>query len=76
MNVGDKVKVTCGEFQGRAGIIKARHMNAVPNEMKNIKAGVIITSRNNETLFSILLESDKEVMYFPKSCLELIDEHR
>ncbi|MFC2045210.1 hypothetical protein ACFLUH_00830 [Chloroflexota bacterium] len=72
MNIGDKVKVTCGEFQGKVGKIKARHMNAVPKEMKNIKAGVIITSRENETLYSVLLEGEKELIYFPKSCLELI----
>jgi transcription elongation factor len=42
MNIGDKVKITCGEFQGRVGQIKARHMKAVPSEMKNNKAGVTI----------------------------------
>ncbi len=74
MNIGDKVKITHGEFQGRVGQIKARHMNAVPNEMKNIRAGVIITSRINETLYSVILESDTDIMYFPKSCLELISD--
>ncbi len=48
MNIGDKVKITYGEFQGKVGQIKARHMNAIPNEMKNIRAGVTIISRNNE----------------------------
>jgi transcription elongation factor len=74
MNIGDKVKITDGEFQGRTGKITARHMNAVLNEMKNIKAGIIVTSRNNETLYSVLLEGDKDIMYFPKSCLELISD--
>jgi hypothetical protein len=74
MNIGDKVKITGGEFQGRVGQIKARHMNPIPNEMKNIKAGVIITGRNNETLYSVLLEGDRDFMYFPKSCLELISD--
>jgi ribosomal protein L24 len=74
MNVGDRVKITYGEFQGKAGKIKARHMNAVPNEMKKIRAGVIITSRNNETLYSVLLEGDKTITYFPKSCLELFSD--
>jgi transcription antitermination factor NusG len=74
MNVGDKVKIICGEFQGRVGQIKARHMNAVPSEMKNIKAGVTIDNRNNETLYSLLLEGDKDIMYFPKSCLESITD--
>ncbi|MFC1957037.1 hypothetical protein ACFLVY_01940 [Chloroflexota bacterium] len=74
MNIGDKVKITHGEFEGRLGQIKARHMNAIPSEMKNLRAGVIITSRNNDTLYSVLLEEDKEVMYFPKDCLELISE--
>jgi len=74
MNIGDKVKVMYGEFQSRAGQIKARHLNAVPNEMKNIRAGVIITSRNNETLYSIQLDGDKDITYFPKSCLELISD--
>ncbi len=72
MNVGDKVKIIYGDFQDKIGQIKARHMNAVPSEMKNIKAGVIIDNRNNETLYSILLEGEKDIMYFPKSCLELI----
>jgi hypothetical protein len=74
MNIDDKVKITSGEFQGKVGKIKARHMNAVPNEMKNIRAGVIVTSRNNETLYSVLLDGDKDIMYFPKSCLELISD--
>lgn len=74
MNIGDRVKITCGEFQGKVGQIKARHMNAIPNEMKNIRAGVVITTRNNETLYSILLEGNKEIMYFPKSCLDLFSD--
>ena len=74
MNIGNKVKITYGEFQGRVGQIKARQMNANLNEMKNIKAGVIITSRNNETLYSVLPEGDRDIMYFPKSCLELISD--
>ena len=72
MNIGDTVKIIYGESQGRVGKIKARHMNALPSEMKNIIAGVIITSRNNETLYSVLLEGDRDIMYFPKSCLESI----
>ncbi len=59
MNIGDKVKIAYGEFQDRVGQIKARHMNAIANEMKNIRSGVIITSRNNETLYSVLLEGDR-----------------
>jgi len=74
MNIGDKVNITYGEFQGRVGQIKARHMNPIPNEMKHIRAGVIITSRNNETLYSVLLEGDRDIMYFPKNCLELISD--
>ena len=74
MNIGDKVKITYGEFQGRIGQIKARHMNAIPSEMKNLRAGVIITSRNNDTLYSVRLEEDRDVMYFPKDCLELISD--
>ena len=74
MNIGDKVKITFGEFQGKVGQVKARHMNAVPKEMKNVRAGVTITSRNNETLYSVLLEGDKDIMYFPNSCLELIPD--
>jgi len=49
-------------------------MNAIPNEMKNIRAGVIITSRNNETLYIVLLEGDRDIVYFPKSCLESISD--
>ena len=74
MNVGDNVKITHGEFKGKVGQIKARHMNVIPNEMKNIKAGIIITSRNNETLYSVLLKGDRDIMYFPKSCLELVSD--
>jgi len=74
MNIGDKAKITHGEFQGKVGKIKARHMNPIPNEMKNMKAGVIITSRDNETLYSVLLEGDSDIMYFPKSCLELLSD--
>lgn len=74
MNVGDKVKVTCGEFLGKVGTIKVRHMNAVPKEMKNIKAGIILTSRVDETLYVIRLDGTNEKMYFPKSCLELVSE--
>lgn len=47
-------------------------MNAIPNEMKNIRPGVIITSKIDETLYSVLLEADRETMYFPNSCLEFI----
>ncbi len=74
MNIGDKVKITYGEFQGKVGKIKTRHMNPIPNEMKNMKAGVIITSRDNETLYSVLLEGDSDIMYFPKNCLELLSD--
>ncbi len=74
MNIGDKVKIKYGEFQGRVGQIKVRHMNTIPNEMKDIRAGVIVTSRNNETLYSVLLEGDSNIMYFPKSCLELLSD--
>ena len=74
MNTGDRVTITEGEFKGKSGVIKARHMNAVPKEMKNIRAGVEITSRNNETLYSVLLENDKDVTYFPKSCLEILPD--
>jgi transcription antitermination factor NusG len=72
VNVGDKVKIKYGEFQGSTGIIKTRHMNAVPKEMRDIEAGVTITGRNNETLYTVLLDGDKGIVYFPKSCLELI----
>ena len=47
-------------------------MNAVPNEMKDIEAVIMITGRNSETLNTILLDGDKGIVYFPKSCLELI----
>ena len=74
MNIGDQVKVTDGEFKGLVGIIKARHMNPIPNEMINMKAGIILTSRDNETLYGVLLEGDREIIYFPKSCLELLSD--
>lgn len=72
MNVGDKIVIRYGEFQDKIGQIKTRHMNAVPREMKNIKPGVTIDNRNNETLYSVLIEGEKDIMYFPQSCLELI----
>ena len=49
-------------------------MNASPNEIKNVKAEVVITSENDETLNNILLKGDRDIMYFPKSCLELITD--
>ena len=74
MNVGDRVKITYGEFQGQTGKIKARHMNAVASEMKKIKAGVILTGKDNETLYSVRIDGDKNLVYFPENCLELISK--
>jgi hypothetical protein len=74
MNVGNRVKIIYGESRGRVGKIKTRYMNPVPGEMKNLKAGVPVTGRTNETLYSILLEGSGDIMYFPKSCLELVSE--
>ena len=74
MNKGDKVKIVYGEFQGRVGKIKALHMNPIPYDLRNIRAGVTIAGKDNETLYSILLEGDRDIMYFPKNCLELISD--
>jgi transcription antitermination factor NusG len=72
MNKGDKVKILSGDFKGKSGKIKARHFNVLPSEMKKIKAGVIFTGKDNEILYSIRIDGEKDNMYFPKSCLELI----
>ncbi|MFC2010082.1 KOW motif-containing protein [Chloroflexota bacterium] len=74
MNTGDMVKVLSGDFQGRSGKIKARHFNVLPGEMKKIKAGVVLTGKDNETLYSVRLDGEKENVYFPKNCLELIPD--
>ncbi|MFC1949161.1 KOW motif-containing protein [Chloroflexota bacterium] len=74
MNTGDMVKVLSGDFQGRSGKIKARHFNVLPGEMKKIKAGVVLTGKDNETLYSVRLDGEKGNVYFPKSCLELIPD--
>ncbi|MFC1949172.1 KOW motif-containing protein [Chloroflexota bacterium] len=74
MNTGDMVKVLSGDFQGRSGKIKARHFNVLLGEMKKIKAGVVLTGKDNETLYSVRLDREKENVYFPKSCLELIPD--
>jgi len=72
MNTGDKVKILSGDFQGRSGNIKARHFNVLPSEMKKIKAGVILTGKDNETLYSVRIDGEKDNTYFPENCLELI----
>ena len=74
MNTGDKVKILSGDFEGRYGIIKARHFNILPSEMKKIKAGVTITGKDNETLYSVRIDGENENMYFPENCLELISD--
>ena len=74
MNTGDRVKILSGDFQGICGKIKARHLNILPNEMKKIKAGVVLTGKDNETLYSVRIDGEKENVYFPKSCLELISD--
>jgi len=71
MNTGDRVKILSGDFQGRAGKIKKRHFNVLPNEMKKIKAGVILTGKDNETLYTVRIDGEKDNAYFPESCLEL-----
>ena len=72
MNNGDKVKILSGDFQGGIGKIKARHFNVLPSEMKKIKAGVILTGKDNETLYSVRIDKEKDIVYFPENCLELI----
>ena len=74
MNTGDKVKILFGDFQGKFGIIKARHFNIVPSEMRKIKAGVILTGKDNETLYSVRIDKEKDIVYFPENCLELISD--
>ena len=74
MNTGDKVKILSGDFQGRFGKIKARHFNPLPSEMKKIKAGVKITGGDNETLYSVRIDGEKDNVYFPENCIELISD--
>ena len=74
MNTGDKVKILSGDFQGKSGKIKARHFNVIPSEMKKIKAGVILTGKDNETLYSVRITGEKADVYFPENCLELISD--
>jgi len=74
MNTGDKVKILSGDFKGRSGKIKARHFNALPSEMKKIKAGVTLTGKDNETLYTVRIDGEKDNIYFPKNCLELISD--
>ena len=74
MKIGDKVKILSGDFKGRAGKIRARHFNVLPSEMKRIKAGVKLTGKDNETLYSVRIDGEKDNMYFPENCLELISD--
>jgi hypothetical protein len=74
MKTGEKVRILSGEFQGKSGRIKARHFNAIPSEMKKIKAGVIVNDKDNETLYSVRIDGEKDNMYFPETCLELISD--
>ena len=74
MNTGDKVKILSGDFQGRSGKIKARHFNVIPSEMRKMKVGVVLTGKDNETLYSVRIDGEKDSMYFPKNCLELISD--
>ena len=74
MNTNEKVKILSGEFKDKTGKIKARHFNVIPGEMKKIKAGVILTGKDNETLYSVRIDGEKDNMYFPETCLELISD--
>ena len=74
MNTGDRVRILSGDFQGRSGKIKARHFNPIPSEMKKIKAGVIISDRGTETLYSVRIDGEKDNVYFLGNCLELISD--
>ena len=74
MNTGDRVRILSGDFQGRSGKIKARHFNPVPSEMKKIKVGVIISDIGTETLYSVRIDGEKDNVYFPENCLELISD--
>ena len=74
MNIGDKVKILSGDFQGRSGKIKARHFNPLPSEIKKVKTGVTINDRYNETLYGVRIDGEKDNRYFPENCLELISD--
>ncbi len=74
MNTGDKVKILYGDFEGRIGKIKARHFNVIPSEMNKIKAGVTLTGKDNETLYSVRIDGEKDAMYFPECGMELFSE--
>ena len=72
LNTRDKVKIVSGDFQGKIGEIRARHFNIVPGEISKLKAGMKLTGRDNETLFSVRIEKEKDDLYFSESGLELI----
>ena len=74
MNIGDKVKILSGDFEGRSGKIKARHFNVLPREMKKIITGVVLTGKDNETLYSVRFDGQKDNVYFPENCLKLISD--
>lgn len=74
MNTGDRVKILSGDFKGKFGKVKVRHFNILPGEMKKIRAGVVLTGKDNETLYSIRIDGEKENVYFPKNCLELVSD--
>ena len=74
MNIGDRVRISSGDFQGKSGKIKARHFNPVLSEMKKIKAGVTISDIGTETLYSVRINGEKDNIYFPENCLELTSD--
>ena len=59
---------------GKFGTIKVRHFNILPAEMKKIRAGVVLTGKDNETLYSVRIDGDKDNVYFPKNSLELVSD--
>jgi hypothetical protein len=54
--------------------MKSRHFNVLPREMKKVIAGVILTGKENETLYSVRIDGQKDNIYFPENCLELISD--
>jgi len=72
LNTGDKVKILSGDSQGKVGKIKARHFNVIPSELNKLKAGVTLSGKDNETLYSVQIEKEKDILYFPEGSLEFI----
>ena len=69
---GAKVRIIKGEYKGKVAQIKSRHFNIVPKEWEDVKKAGRITTVDNEIVYGIKLDGEKETIYLPESYLELI----